>query len=212
MKIIKRNVLNGIIILLCIFASEIAYSGAIRGGSGPKVDASPHFETHTKIDIESTPTYRSHTSMDSSSYGTTQGITQGKTLGSSSVTIARPSTSVSSIRNTKTNIDINSDINITSTRAARREVMRHKDIPTSQQPVSQALNASGRSYEYKTPKPGGGTQTMSVQQQTLDRSHSGQAHWEAGSVKTNPVSGQFRKNQYGRPKLTNDKSKVNYNE
>ena len=55
-----------------------------------------------------------------------------------------------------------------------------------------------------------GTQIKSVQQQTMDRSHPGQGHWEAGPVKTDPLSGQVRTNQYGRPKLTNDKSKVNY--
>lgn len=61
-------------------------------------------------------------------------------------------------------------------------------------------------------KPGGGMQTKSVQQQTMDRSHPGQGHWEAGSVKTDPVSGQVRTNQYGCPKLTNQKSRVGYDE
>jgi hypothetical protein len=94
--------------------------------------------------------------------------------------------------------------------AARREVMRQEGIPTSQQAVSQSRNASGRSYEYELPTPGGGTELKSVQQQTLDRSHPGQGHWEAGSVKVDPVTGQVRYNDYGRPKLTNDKSKVDY--
>jgi RHS repeat-associated protein len=94
--------------------------------------------------------------------------------------------------------------------AARREAMREQGIPTSQQPRSQSQNASGRAYEYEVGAPGGGTQTMSVQQQTLDRSHPGQAHWEAGKVKTDPRTGQTRTSTHGRPKLTNDKSKVNY--
>jgi hypothetical protein len=94
--------------------------------------------------------------------------------------------------------------------AARREVMRQQGIPTSQQPVSQSRNASGRSYEYEVSKPGGGTEPKSVQQQTLDRSHPGQGHWEAGRVKTDPVTGEVRYNDYGRPKLTNDKSKADY--
>jgi hypothetical protein len=51
---------------------------------------------------------------------------------------------------------------------------------------------------------------MSVQQQTMDRSHVDQPHWEAGTVKTDPITGQVRMNNYGRPALTNDKSKVNY--
>ncbi len=51
---------------------------------------------------------------------------------------------------------------------------------------------------------------MSVQQQTMDRSHVDQPHWEAGTVKTDPITVQVRMNNYGRPALTNDKSKVNY--
>lgn len=94
--------------------------------------------------------------------------------------------------------------------AARREAMRQQGIPTSQQPSAQSRNASGRSLEFEVPKPGGGTQIKSVQQQTMDRSHPGQGHWEVGPVKTDPVSGQIRMNQYGRPKLTNGKSKVDY--
>lgn len=88
--------------------------------------------------------------------------------------------------------------------------MRGAGIPTSQQPASQSLNKSGREYSYDVPAPGGGTQRMSVQQQTMDRSHPGQAHWEAGRVKTDPRTGAVRENNYGRPALTNDKSKVDY--
>lgn len=97
-----------------------------------------------------------------------------------------------------------------TSRAARREAMRDAGIPTSQQPVSQSRNASGREYSYDVPAPGGGTQRMSVQQQTMDRSHPGQAHWEAGRVKTDPRTGAVRENNYGRPALTNGKSKVDY--
>lgn len=97
-----------------------------------------------------------------------------------------------------------------TSRAARREAMRDAGIPTSQQPVSQSRNASGREYSYDVPAPGGGTQRMSVQQQTMDRNHPGQAHWEAGRVKTDPRTGAVRENNYGRPALTNDKSKVDY--
>ncbi len=42
----------------------------------------------------------------------------------------------------------------------------------------------------------------------MDRSHEDQPHWEAGAVKTD--NGQVRMNNYGRPKLQNDKSKVDY--
>jgi len=100
----------------------------------------------------------------------------------------------------------------TTSRAARREAMRQDGIPTSQQPVSQSKNASGREYQYETPKPGGVTQTKSVQQQTKDSSHPGQGHWEAGTVKTDPVTGDVRMNNYGRPKLQNNKSEVDYDD
>jgi hypothetical protein len=101
---------------------------------------------------------------------------------------------------------------VVTSRAARRESMRQQGIPTSQQPVKQSKNASGRSYEYEVPKKGGGKETKSVQQQTMDRSHEGEPHWEAGSVKTDRDTGEIQYNNYGRPKLKNDKSKVDYNE
>lgn len=100
-------------------------------------------------------------------------------------------------------------------RAARREAMRQDNIPTSQQPKSQSQNASGREYTYEVPKVktvagGDRNELKSVQQQTLDRSHANKPHWESGSVKTDPLTGEIRTNKYGRPKLVNDKSKVGY--
>jgi hypothetical protein len=86
--------------------------------------------------------------------------------------------------------------------------VRQEGIPTSQQPVSQSTNKSGKEYQYEVPKQGGGTETKSVQQQTMDRSHQGQEHWEAGKVKTDPLTGKTRMNDHDRPKLQNDKSKV----
>uniref|UniRef100_UPI000A42832A RHS repeat-associated core domain-containing protein n=1 Tax=Leptospira interrogans TaxID=173 RepID=UPI000A42832A len=97
-----------------------------------------------------------------------------------------------------------------TSRAARREAMRKEGIPTSQQPKSQSKNASGREYQYEVPKNGGGKQTKSVQQQTMDRSHPNEKHWEAGKVKVHEKTGEIRYNNYGRPKLDSDKSKVNY--
>jgi hypothetical protein len=98
--------------------------------------------------------------------------------------------------------------------------MRKEGIPTSQQPVSQSRNESGREYQYEVPKPGGGTEMKSVQQQTMDTSHPGENHWEAGSVKVDPVrldpatgtvqTDAVRMNPHGRPKLTNTKSKMGY--
>ena len=104
------------------------------------------------------------------------------------------------------------DIKNISKAAARKQVMREQGIPTSQQPISQSKNASGREYQYEVPKPGGGTEIKSVQDQTLDISHPGQGHWEAGTVKTDPLTGEVRMNNYGRAKLSNDKSKANYDE
>ena len=98
---------------------------------------------------------------------------------------------------------------VSTSRAARREVMWKEGIPTSQHPKSQSKNSSGREYSYDVPKKGGGTQTKSVQQQTKDRSHQEQPHWEAGKVKTDD-HGNIQLNRYNRPKLTNSKSKVNY--
>lgn len=83
--------------------------------------------------------------------------------------------------------------------------MRQAGIPTSQQPISQSKNASGREYRYESKGANGTTVEKSVQQQTLDRSHSGEKHWEAGTTKKN---GQY--NHYGWPRLDNNKTKVNY--
>ena len=45
----------------------------------------------------------------------------------------------------------------------------------------------------------------------MDSSHPGQGHWETGKVKTDDA-GNTRMNNYGRPKLQNDKSKVDYDD
>ncbi|ELY4377308.1 RHS repeat protein [Cronobacter sakazakii] len=96
-----------------------------------------------------------------------------------------------------------------SSRAARREAMRQAGIPTSQQPISQSQNSSGREYSYETPKPGGGTGLSSVQEQTMDISHPDKPHWEVGQVKTDDF-GNPRMNKYGRPQLRNGKGKAYY--
>lgn len=103
----------------------------------------------------------------------------------------------------------NAEKTMNTSRGARRQAMRDSGIPTSQQPISQSKNSSGREYTYSVSKKGGGTERKSVQQQTKDRSHKGQPHWEAGRVKTDN-HGNTRMNQYNRPKISNPKSKVNY--
>ncbi len=110
------------------------------------------------------------------------------------------------IKGVKTAVDHTSK---QTSRAASRKVMRDQGIPTSQQPKSQSRNASGREYTYETPDSYGTTDTKSVQQQTMDRSHD-KPHWEAGSVKTNDNTGEPRRNRNGRPKLDNTKSKEEY--
>ena len=96
-----------------------------------------------------------------------------------------------------------------TSRAARRESMRGANIPTSQQPIFQSKNESGWEYIYETFDPKGKIEIKSVQQQTLDRSHKEQPHWEAGSVKKD-TWGNPSFNRYGRTKLKSNKSKVYY--
>ena len=75
-------------------------------------------------------------------------------------------------------------------------MMRKEGIPTSQQSISQTKNDSGRQYQYEVPRGGSGTKIKSVQQQTMDRSHPGEKHWEAGDVKTDPFTGEIQYNKY----------------
>ncbi len=47
----------------------------------------------------------------------------------------------------------------------------------------------------------------------MDRSHPNQPHWEAGNVKIDPLTGEVRFNNYGRPALQNEgKAKYYYYE
>ena len=54
------------------------------------------------------------------------------------------------------------------------------------------------------------TSRMSVQQQTMDRSHEGEPHWEAGKVRVDKETKEVQMSKYGWPKLDNNKSKVGY--
>ena len=92
-----------------------------------------------------------------------------------------------------------------TSRAARRDAMRKEGIPTSQQPSKQKNTKAGKVYEYEVPTTGGGKGTKQVQQQTKDKDH--KPHWEAGTTKP---GGQ--KDNIGRDRLKNDKSKSFYNE
>ena len=96
-----------------------------------------------------------------------------------------------------------------SSREGRREAMREEGIPTSMQPKSQSKNASGYEYRYEIESSYGKRIQKSVQQQTLDSSHPGENHWEAGTIKIRDKQVQY--NRYDRPRLENkNKSKVNY--
>jgi RHS repeat-associated protein len=97
-----------------------------------------------------------------------------------------------------------------SPRAARRAAMREAGIPTSQQPTAQqstrvpgTTQPGGRQYTYQVPAQGGSTTTMSVQHSLTDRVQGHGPHWEAG-----PIKGDNRMDPLGRPRLGNDKVKV----
>lgn len=94
---------------------------------------------------------------------------------------------------------------VVTSRAARREVMREAGIPTSQQPVSQMKTVAGRQQIYEVPTAGGGSKRMAVTDQTTDRVPGHGPHWEAGPVKT-----PERVDPLGRIRVSNEKSKVEY--
>lgn len=84
-------------------------------------------------------------------------------------------------------------------RAARREAMRQKGIPTSQQPTSQSGRGSQRQYEYETTGPGGGRQTQAVTHHPADKQHP-KPHWHAGDARVDPATGQPIRNRHGQVK------------
>ena len=91
-------------------------------------------------------------------------------------------------------------------RAATREAKREAGIPTSQQAVSQSNGRApdgtpvGRQQSYEVPKPGGGTETKSVQiSRDTVGDHAGVPQVEAGTVKP---GGQV--DVAGRPRIQNE--------
>ena len=101
-----------------------------------------------------------------------------------------------------------------SQRAAFREAKRQAGIPTSQQAVRQTSARApdgtkvGRQQTFQVPKPGGGSQTKSVQISRDRRgAHAGRPQVEAGDVKP---SGQI--DSAGRPRIENpNKKRVDFN-
>jgi hypothetical protein len=93
-----------------------------------------------------------------------------------------------------------------SQRAATREAKRQAGIPTSQQATSQTNGRAkdgtnvGRQQTFDVPKPGGGTESKSVQVSRDTRgAHKDMTQIEAGTVKP---TGQL--DQAGRPRLENE--------
>lgn len=91
-----------------------------------------------------------------------------------------------------------------TSRAARRQAMRENGIPTSQQPVAQRSSPAGHSYEYEVQTPAGCERRV-VSDQTTDRVAGHGPHWEAGRAKV-----PYRRDPFGRLRVYNDKSKVEY--
>ena len=113
------------------------------------------------------------------------------------------------IMKTALKLEAGLSLEMATSKAARREAMRRAGIPTSKTPNQVTKNASGKQYQYVLEVKGGGSALYSVQQQTLDSSHPGQRHWEAGKVKVDD-SGNPSINPWLAPRLDNSKSKVNF--
>jgi RHS repeat-associated protein len=123
-----------------------------------------------------------------------------------------------SIAESRASLQATREANGLSQNAATREAKREAGIPTSQQPVSQTNGkvtdsktgeqvSVGRQQTHEVPKPGGGTETMSVQV-SRDRqgAHKGMPQIEAGKVKP---GGQT--DAAGRPRIQNeDKVRVDF--
>jgi hypothetical protein len=118
----------------------------------------------------------------------------------------------------RANLQAMREANGLSQNAATREAKREAGIPTSQQAVSQTNGkvtdaktgeqvSVGRQQTYEVPKPGGGTQTMSVQvSRDTQGAHKGMPQIEAGAVKP---GGQT--DAAGRPRIQNeDKVRVDF--
>jgi RHS repeat-associated protein len=123
-----------------------------------------------------------------------------------------------SVAESRANLQAAREVNGLSQNAASREAKREAGIPTSQQPASQTNGkvtdaktgeqvSVGRQQTYDVPKPGGGTQTMSVQvSRDTQGAHKGMPQIEAGKVKE---GGQT--DAAGRPRIQNeDKVRVDF--
>jgi hypothetical protein len=89
---------------------------------------------------------------------------------------------------------------------ALAKVKEQAGVPADAEPVDEISNASGVQYVYDVDG-----ETVLVTENTMDRSHPGQAHWEAGPIKEN-----MQIDNYGRYRVRNEwpsgepKSKVDF--
>jgi hypothetical protein len=84
--------------------------------------------------------------------------------------------------------------------AARLEAMRLAGIPEDATPIDTLTNASGVQEVYEV-----NGEYMLLTENTMDRSHPGEPHWEAGKMKESMAI-----DNHGRYRVQNDKVKVNF--
>jgi RHS repeat-associated protein len=83
---------------------------------------------------------------------------------------------------------------------ARLQAMRMAGIPVDAEPIDTLRNASGVQYVYDLDG-----KYMLLTENTMDRSHPGEPHWEAG-----PAKPGLQVDNYGRYRVSNQKFKVNF--
>lgn len=86
-------------------------------------------------------------------------------------------------------------------RMAPGDLEKDKQKPTLTKTISRPVNPDGDQI--------GLIRNATAESKKNDSSHPGQAHWEAGKVRVD-ADGNVKTNSYGRPRLDNQKSKVNY--
>lgn len=83
---------------------------------------------------------------------------------------------------------------------ALAEAKERVGIPADAEPIDEIRNASGVQYVYDVDG-----EILLVTENTMDRSHPGDPHWEAGRIKENQ-----QVDNYGRWRVQNDKIKINF--
>lgn len=100
------------------------------------------------------------------------------------------------------------DVVFSSSKSARREVMKKAGIPTSQPLIPDKLTKSNDKVFVTRDK------AHTIQDAKNDVSHKGEPHWEAGPTKKDPNSfdGLNRSGNNNKPQMAKPKFKVRYNE